>query len=275
MTIDNIREIVESDLELKDLELNNFDLLTAYQYIQIRGTIVDGYKPVLKTKPYIEISYQPTEDEIERLNKERFLKSLELFNSAVYLQEANFNNFNVNTNDRKNALDRAVNFCNDYIKGNHRKGLYIYGRFSTGKSYLTSAIAHELFNNGYNVLFTFMPDLVRAIKDGINQNDLEYRVNALRNCDVLILDDIGGENMSAWFRDEVLLPILQFRLNAKKPVLFSSNLKLEQLVEKMDVQRNKISSYSAARVIQRIIDLSDFVSIGDLPYSKIKENEYE
>ena len=70
-----------------------------------------------------------------------------------------------------------------------------------------------------------------------------------------MMDDIGGENMTPWFRDEVLVPILQYRLSAKLPVFMTSNFEYIQLVEALTVGKDDTSRVKAARLIQRIKDL--------------------
>ena len=39
-----------------------------------------------------------------------------------------------------------------------------------------------------------------------------------------MLDDLGSENMSAWLRDEVLGPVLNYRVLECKPLFISSNI---------------------------------------------------
>lgn len=45
----------------------------------------------------------------------------------------------------------------------------------------------------------------------------------------MILDDIGAEFLSSWFRDEILGAILQYRMMERLPVFFTSNYTPEEL----------------------------------------------
>lgn len=268
MEFNDIRKIIEADSETKDLKLNDLDLLKVFRYLQIRGTIIDGYKPILKTDPYIEIVYLATEDQKEINFRERLKRNLMIFDSDVYVQDATLENFELTNEQRVNVYEKAKYFVDNYSKNNYVKGLYIYGPYATGKSYLLSAIAQELAKKQVTVLMVFMPDLVRVIKDGINERDLESRINQLKRADVLMLDDIGGENMTAWFRDEILLPIIQYRLSAKLPMFFSSNLEMEQLMESFAVSKNKVEYVKAVRLIQRIKDITQYVKLSEDKYSR-------
>ena len=44
----------------------------------------------------------------------------------------------------------------------------------------------------------------------------------MKNTEILFIDDIGAENCSAWSRDEVLGPILQYRMQSHLPTFFTS-----------------------------------------------------
>ena len=46
----------------------------------------------------------------------------------------------------------------------------------------------------------------------------------LKTSPILMLDDIGAESNSAWFRDEILMIVLEYRMMQELPTFFSSNL---------------------------------------------------
>lgn len=272
MTLETIRKRIQEDKETKKLIIEDADLLKVNRYLDIRDTIVDGYRPALQTEPYIEIIYLPTKEKREEILREKIRQHLILFDSDIYLQEATLEGFELLNDTRKKAFELAEDFLKNY---NHtktfQKGLYVYGKYHTGKTYLLSAIANELAKREVNVLMVFMPDLVRNVKQGISDGDLEYKINQLKQADVLMLDDIGGENMTSWFRDEILLPIIQYRLSAKLPIFFSSNLTMEELMNAFAVSKNNELDYvKAVRLIQRIRDLTTYVQLNDSQYKKLK-----
>lgn len=271
MDLKDIRKIVDTDLETKDLNVSDSDLLTVYRYLSVRGTIVDGNMPVLKTDPYIEITYLPTKEQVEKnlINKNNH-RNLNFFNGDIFIQDnASLDHFTISTKEREKALKLSRDLINSYDTNGSFKGLYIYGKYSTGKTYLISAIANELSKKGLSVLFAFMPDLVRNIKTGMTERDLESRVNILKRTDVLMLDDLGGENMTPWFRDEILLPIIQYRLSGKLPVFFTSNLTMEELVDTLAISKSNTDYVKSVRLIQRIRDLTTYVSLNEEQYKKL------
>ena len=88
----------------------------------------------------------------------------------------------------------------------------------------------------------------------------------MKNVEVLVLDDFGGETPSSYIRDEVLLPILQERMIYKRPTFMSSNLNTEQLLEHLAEGKTGVDMTRASRVWERIKALMDFVELNDNNY---------
>ena len=41
---------------------------------------------------------------------------------------------------------------------------------------------------------------------------MEARLRSIRNAEVVVFDDIGGESVTAWSRDDILLPLMDARM---------------------------------------------------------------
>jgi len=257
-----MKNIIAEDHETKHLKLSDVDVLTVYQYIVARDTNKDDrYTPVLVTEPYIEIIYKPSEKLAKEIKERDIRRHLLSFDSDIYIQNAKLSDFETYNDERLNAFNHAEDFINGFSKSTYKKGLYIYGAYGTGKTYLLSAIAHALAEKEIHVLFVSMPDASRSIREGFNDRSLEERINELKQADVLMLDDLGGESSSAWFRDEVLLPVLQYRLSASLPVFISSNLSMKDLTNFYAHTKNETDMVKSVRIIQRIKDLTTYVAL--------------
>ena len=265
MTFEEMRKVISEYPETKDLDLLDVDVNKVYQYIIQKQTkpIVDGYEIVLRKDPYIEIVYRPTKEKAMEIKKDKIRKNLKFYDSEVYIQDASLKDFDCFNDERKNAYEKAEYFLDHYKKDHYEKGLFIYGKYGTGKSYLLSAIAQELALRNIAVLFVYVPDLIRSIRQGMNEGNLEERINKLKQADILMLDDFGGENMSAWFRDEIIVPVMQYRLSAKLPVFISSNFSLVQLLEALTLQKDETNRMKAGRLIQRFKDLMHYVKLSE------------
>src|SRR5699024_12021798 len=75
--------------------------------------------------------------------------------------------------------------------------------------------------------------------------------------DVLMLDDIGAETQSAWFRDDILGSILQYRMMEQLPVFFTSNYTMDQLETILSTtSKGGIEEVKAGRIMERIKQVS-------------------
>jgi primosomal protein DnaI len=265
MTLEEMKKTISKDPETKGLTLLDVDIYKVYQYLLERDEHKDknGYRPVLRTEPYIEIVYRPTREKAMELRRQKIKEHLKFYDSEVYIQDARLNQFEVYNDERLHAFEIASSFITEYRRDKYAKGMFIYGKNATGKSYLLSAIAQELAEKNVSVLFVYMPDLVRSIKQGMNEGNLEQRINSLKQADVLMVDDIGGENMTTWFRDEILVPIMQYRLSAKLPVFMSSNYDYARLIDFLAVNKDESNLMKAARLTQRIKDLMTPVKLSE------------
>ena len=72
----------------------------------------------------------------------------------------------------------------------------------------------------------------------------------------MLLDDIGAEKCSAWARDEVLGPILQYRMDSHLPTFFTSHLTLEELETSLAMTSSGVDKVKARRIVERIKQLT-------------------
>lgn len=224
---------------------------------------ISGYKPVLAYKNgKIELIYNPCQFQL--IDQELHQKDLMI--DALYMPkmilEADLSDYDYTRGNNRLAVFNAImKFMDDYAKNEYPKGLYIHGEYQKGKTYILGAIANELTKQGRHVIIAYYPDLVRELKSRISNNSLESMISKLKQADVLMLDDIGGEAYSAWIRDEVLGPILQHRLLDKLPTFFTSNVSQKDLMKYMMGNAQKSESMKAARIFARIHSLSTEVEL--------------
>ncbi|AHF58166.1 ATP-binding protein [Spiroplasma eriocheiris] len=177
---------------------------------------------------------------------------------------------------RLNDVDQDLNFKNlkkiveqmiKFVKGTRKKGLYIYGNPGVGKTYLAIRLANTLANNGKKIAFISVINLINKVKASFNLsvNDSSL-VEKLLSSDVLFLDDIGGESVSAWVRDDLLFRILNDRISQNKPVFFTSNFNLTKLILlygniKNDLHDSATNQIKALRIVDRIRGLASEIEL--------------
>ena len=170
------------------------------------------------------------------------------------------------TKERTNVLSLIKEFLANYEEGLPVKGLYIHGKHGTGKTFLMAYIAKTLSQKGTDVLFMFYPDLVRKVKSLIQENKLEQGITELKNVDVLMLDDFGAENSTVFIRDEILSPILQYRMNNNLPTFMTSNLSDEELINHLADANNNVDLVRASRIRERIRTTMNYVELDGTVY---------
>lgn len=167
---------------------------------------------------------------------------------------------------RAPAFKAMMKFKSEYQRGSFTKGIYFHGSFGTGKTFLMYRLALDMVSLGEKVLFAYYPDLVRYIKSSIGSPDFEKIIVKLKNIDILMLDDIGAEANSNFIRDEVLGPILQYRLVANLPICMTSNLNFSLLKEHFMESRDEINVINSDRIIERMRFLMNEVQLTNKNY---------
>jgi DNA replication protein DnaC len=115
--------------------------------------------------------------------------------------------------------------------------LLLRGGYGTGKTMLLAAAFYALLDGGRSPIYTVAPLLLDHIRDGINASKASgnasvdgysERFGAVRDCPLLILDDLGAESRTAW-TDETLFKLIDYRYRLRLPLAIASNLALDEL----------------------------------------------
>lgn len=267
---DMLKEIKQFK-ETKDLSIQESDVLTVYQYIQEKKAFLKDphqpYEPVLLFNP-TRVELKPSKEYQDKLYQHEKLRNINREYHNDYLIEAYLKDFDAFNDERKEALQKAQAFVDGFKENRLVKGLYIYGQNRTGKTFLLSAIANELAQNDVKIVFAYMPDLIRNIHSGMNDNTLETKVRQLKECDLLIFDDLGSAVMSSWFRDQVFGSVIQYRLSVGLPVIISSNLNIPLLGKQLIDNKIDNDRYNTTRIITRIVELTEAVQLTEERYRK-------
>lgn len=219
-----------------------------------------GHQPVLEYRNQrIVLSYQAC-SYLESYTRQRQHKARI---SALYMpkmiEKASLSDYHFTRDGRQALYNQIMSIFAKFKVGEPVKGLYLSGGYQIGKTYTLAAMANHFASLKYEVVIAYYPDLVREMKSAISKGTLESSIERLKQIDVLMLDDIGGEAVSQWVRDEVLGPILQHRLLDQKITCFTSNVRLKELPKHMTDTDQQAERLKAYRIFERIRAMCDEV----------------
>lgn len=164
--------------------------------------IAKGYQPVLvMNQGYADVSYLETVELVELRKLEAIKDRIQLINLPASLK-----NVTIADLDRQDENRVGIMLAiSDFVKrvGQDNKGIYLYGTFGIGKSYLMAYLANLLSKT--HLLSTTMlhyPTFVVDIKNAIKDGSVKERIDEVKMAQVLVLDDIGAEQHSSWIRDD-------------------------------------------------------------------------
>lgn len=223
--------------------------LTGYAYLP---KIVDGN---------LEFSYRICKYKKKLDKKNKFRENLTIYKVAEDIKEASFAKIYKTDKKRYDTIIWLTEFMEKYKEDKHQKGLYLYGNFGCGKTYLIAAMFNEMAKEGIKSAMVFWPEFLRDLKASFNseyKNEFNDKFNSIKKAPLLLIDDIGAESATAWSRDEVLCPLLQYRMDEKLPTFFTSNLDLKALENHYAITSKGDEIVKAGRIISRISQLTEY-----------------
>lgn len=151
------------------------------------------------------------------------------------------------TADNRDAVQKA----RWYISEKPQKGLYLFGGAGTGKTFLASLIAREFILNFNRVVFGDFPSLLGDLKATFDTGGTEDLLNRYIDCDLLVLDDIGAEQITDWSAG-ILYRLVNERYNADKPIIATSNYDLKRLERRLKTNND---DFTSTRIISRLSEM--------------------
>lgn len=158
------------------------------------------------------------------------------------------------------TLSEALLLAKCIARGNVGWGhiLVLAGPTGVGKSHLALAIAWEWFEDGCNVIFSRIDELLDELREGYRSDTYHQRLEQIYRCDLLVLDDLGTEyakargESKAWV-DEKIDRIVDHRYVNRMPLVVTTNAKSEDLLPRV---ASRLGDTHCSQVIQ--MDAEDY-----------------
>lgn len=205
------------------------------------------------------------EEQMRRINR---LKEASMMDKKY--REVTFDKYEVREENKK-VFEMAKKYADrfqDMYKKN--QGLLLYGPVGTGKSFTAACIGNYLLDNAKPVIMT---SFVKILQD-IWENDIEAEyITILNSASLLIVDDLGTERETDYALEKVY-NIIDSRVRANKPMIITSNLELNDMMECEDIRKKRIydrileccypmyvggKSFRMMKAAQRFDEMKDFL----------------
>ena len=204
----------------------------------------------------LEFSYIACRFQKEYIKNNQYLDNIYLFDVPKEIKEAKMKDIYKDDDNRIDVILWINKFIKQYDKDKKMKGLYLYGNFGCGKTYLIAAMFNEFAKKGVKSAIIFWPEYLRDLKSSF-QTDFKEKFEHIKKVPLLLIDDIGAESTTDWGRDEIFCPLIQYRMQEGLPTFFTSNLDLKGLEGHFSITKDRVSDIKAKRIIERIEQLTE------------------
>ena len=125
------------------------------------------------------------------------------------------------------SLENAYNQAKTFAE-NREGWLLMMGRYGCGKTHLAAAIANAAIEANIATLFLTVPDLLDWLRYAYAGSDMSFedRFEEIREIPLLILDDFGTQNATAWAQEKIF-QIINHRYINQLPTVVTSNMLID------------------------------------------------
>lgn len=171
------------------------------------------------------------------LKKALILEGFEHSGLGTLLQTQSFETFDLSYYQGENRLRMEQNLaiCRAYAASFSPKqsgSLLLYGPTGLGKTHLSTSIARQVIEQGYDVCYVTATELFSVYENARFAHDASATpTQRYATCDLLILDDLGTE-ATTQYSVSCLYDLLNIRMNRSLPWIINTNLFDDDLQKK-------------------------------------------
>ncbi len=134
----------------------------------------------------------------------------------------------------KKRMTSILKLCKEYALSFNPKtsrNLLFLGDAGLGKTHLTLAIVSEVIKKGYMPIYGSAENIFTSIEKEKFENENKGTYDSLLNCDLLVIDDLGSEMVTA-FSKASLYNLVNTRILSGKPTIINTNLSMKEIEAK-------------------------------------------
>jgi primosomal protein DnaI len=246
----DLRKIVERDLEFKTYIISDNQLPRVIDYINKRDSnnLSDG-DYILSYKYSTTLGLTFYKQMTDKKKNEIRVSKIEKIDEHTFIDNCLFEDVDLTHPVKQEIVDYLKGHINN--KPGNEKCLYIYGKTGSGKSFILSALSNELINLGKSVVYMFLPQIytqyVRSRYEAIEFLD------SAKDTDCLIIDEFGSGVVDRFFRDNLLFPLIQYRVLNKKDIFFASNRTLQDVIPNFITKEDGDDRTTTSTLVRRVV----------------------
>lgn len=186
--------------------------------------------------------------------------AIQSLSQSLPLTNCRFESFDLNyypnretdgANPRK-RMTGILKLCREYVINfdpKHSESLLFMGDTGLGKTHLTLAVVYELLNRGFDVIYGAAYNLFSEMETEHFERHTNARYNAAVNCDLLVIDDLGGEFVSPYIQS-LFYNIVNTRDLAGLPTVINTNLTMGEIASRYTPRvASRLIKYTAKKFI--------------------------
>lgn len=179
-------------------------------------------------------------ERIEQLRREKIMHVKKL--RQLGFPDSEMQGWTFEKDDGSNAKisEVARNYVKNFDEMKKRgKGLLLFGKVGTGKTFISACIANALIDEGHACLVTNFSRLVNTIQ-GMYEGKQDY-IDSLNRFDLLVIDDLASERDTEYM-GEIVQTIIDSRYRAGMPLIITTNLTSDELKHPAEIRKQRIYS---------------------------------
>lgn len=179
--------------------------------------------------------------EDEARQQREFFDKVKRYRQAGF-PESEMQTWNFAADDGTNPKMTAAmqNYVQHFAEFRSRgKGLLLFGDVGTGKTFLAACAANALIDRGVPALVTNFARIANTLQ-GMFEGRQEY-LDSLNHFPLLVLDDLSTERQTEYML-EIVYNVIDARYRARLPLIVTTNLTREELMNPADIRYKRIFS---------------------------------
>lgn len=169
-------------------------------------------------------------------------------------------------NMRSKVKIEILGIYSNALEGIKNKWIFIKGDIACGKSYYAASLVVDAARQGSfeKICFMNVPDRFKELSDlAFSKNpSFNTELEKYKTADFLVFDDFGNEFKSDFVRDNILFPILSYRVKNKLFTIFTSNYSMDDcasMYQTSNVSKPKIEQIKS---MLKLMCKKEFILVG-------------